>query len=569
MSQVTLTIDGKSVTVPAGTNVIEAAKTVGVEVPHYCYHARLSVAGNCRMCLVSVGMPKRGPDGTHVKDKDGNPEIAFMPKLQIGCATPVAEGMVVKSRSPDVEKARSGVMEFLLINHPLDCPICDQAGECRLQEFAVDYGKGNSRFVELKVKKPKQVPLGEKIMLDNERCIMCSRCERFMREVAKHDCLGFTQRGSHVELSCYPGKEPNTNYDLNLVDICPVGALTSKDFRFQMRPWFLKETKSVCSSCSTGCNVTVSSRDRQLFRLTPRDNDDVNQSWMCDEGRLNFRFVNHEQRLTLPLVRASSGKSAASQLAEVDWATGLEAAAALLQELRKEPESIAMVASARATTEELYAFAKLRQHLGVTLVDTIPHGGTADNYLQTADRTPNARGAALTGNAASPMGSRLPEIIQGVADGKIKALIVLGEDLTLAGMSQEQLATLRGLIVLDMLPSATCEEASVVLPIAEWAEKPGTYINKDGRLQRCDAAVPPPGEAQPAALVLANVLQRIGGPVLGQTWADVFRAMAAEYPSLGVSNAAQIGDQGVVVGAAAAAKSERPQAALSAPGAAE
>jgi NADH-quinone oxidoreductase subunit G len=568
MSQVTLTIDGKRVTVPPGTNVIEAAKTVGIEIPHYCYHARLSVAGNCRMCLVAVGMPKRAPDGTALKDKDGNPEIGFLPKMQIGCATPVAEGMVVKSRSPDVEKARQGVMEFLLINHPLDCPICDQAGECRLQEFAVDYGRGESRFVELKVKKPKQVPLGEKIMLDNERCIMCSRCERFMREVAKHDCLGFTQRGSHVELGCYPGKEPNTNYDLNIVDICPVGALTSKDFRFQMRPWFLKETKSICSSCSTGCNVTVSSRDRQLFRLTPRDNDDVNQSWMCDDGRLNFRQVNDEARLTVPQVRATVGKGKPTELKEVDWATALDATAALLKEVGKEPEKIAMVASARATTEELFAFKKLRDRLGATLVDSVPHTGEADFFLQTADRTPNARGAVLTGNAASPLGSRLGEIVKGVVEGKVQTLIVLGEDLGALGLTGEQLASLRALIVLDVLPSVTTREASVVLPIAEWAEKPGTFINKDGRLQRCDAAVPPPGEAQPAALVLANLLQRIGGAVLGQTWAEVFRAMAAEFPVLGVTNSSQLGDLGVVVGVSQA-KSERPEAQLSAPGAAE
>ncbi|MEN9579626.1 MAG: hypothetical protein RJA70_2635, partial [Pseudomonadota bacterium] len=300
MSQVTLTIDDKTVSVAAGTNLVEAAKLASVEVPHYCYHARLSVAGNCRMCLVAVGTPKRGPDGAFLKNAEGELEIGFLPKLQIGCATIATEGMVVRTRSPEVTKAREGVMEFLLINHPLDCPICDQAGECRLQEFATDYGRGESRFVELKVHKPKEVSLGPKVVLDNERCIMCSRCERFMREVAGQDCLGFSKRGSKVELTCYPGNEPNTNYDLNIVDICPVGALTSRDFRFRMRPWFLKETSSICSSCSTGCNITVSSRDREVFRLTPRDNDDVNQSWMCDYGRLNYRLTNDPSRLTAP-----------------------------------------------------------------------------------------------------------------------------------------------------------------------------------------------------------------------------------------------------------------------------
>ncbi|HEY8241196.1 MAG TPA: 2Fe-2S iron-sulfur cluster-binding protein, partial [Kiritimatiellia bacterium] len=272
---VKVTIDERVVEVPRGTNLIEAARLAGIEVPHYCYHRKLTVAGNCRMCLVDVGTPKLSPERTPLVGPDGKPVIGFMPKLQIACNTPVSEGMVCLTRSPKVEQARQGVMEFLLINHPLDCPICDQAGECRLQEFAVDYGKGGSRFVEEKVHKPKRVPLGPKITLDTERCIMCSRCERFMREVPKQDCLGFVNRGSHVELTCFPERWPNTNYDLNIVDICPVGALTSNDFRFRMRPWFLKETRSICPHCSTGCNILVGARANTIYRQTPRDNDDV------------------------------------------------------------------------------------------------------------------------------------------------------------------------------------------------------------------------------------------------------------------------------------------------------
>ncbi len=230
---VNLTIDGKPAVAPKGMNLIEAAKSAGIEVPHYCYHPKLPVVGNCRMCLVDVGMPKMGPDKKPELGPDGKPVIMFAPKLSIGCNTTVAEGMVVLTRSPKVIKAREGVMEFLLINHPLDCPICDQAGECRLQEFSVDYGKGQSRFVEHKVNKPKHTPLGPKIMLDDERCILCSRCVRFMRDVAGQDCLGFVNRGSYSTLTCYPGMEPNTNYDLNIADICPVGALTSNGFPVQ------------------------------------------------------------------------------------------------------------------------------------------------------------------------------------------------------------------------------------------------------------------------------------------------------------------------------------------------
>ena len=232
---VKLTIDGKEVAAPKGMNLIEAAKIAGIEVPHYCYHPKLTIAGNCRMCLVDTGMPKLDKDKKPELGPDGKPVIMFAPKLAIGCNTSVAEGMVVHTRSEKVHKAREGVMEFLLINHPLDCPICDQAGECRLQEFSVDYGKGESRFIEEKVHKPKMSPIGEKIMLDDERCILCSRCVRFMKEVAGQDCLGFIDRGSHSTLTCYPGQEPKTNYDLNIVDICPVGALTSNDFRFKLR----------------------------------------------------------------------------------------------------------------------------------------------------------------------------------------------------------------------------------------------------------------------------------------------------------------------------------------------
>ena len=303
---VKFTIDGRELEAPAGTLVIEAAKRNGIEIPSFCYYEGYSLQAACRMCLVDTGMPKLGADKKPEVGPDGKPVIMFAPKLSIGCNTPVAEGMVVLTKSPKVVKAREGVMEFLLINHPLDCPICDQAGECRLQEFSVDYGKSTSRFVEEKVHKPKQTKLNAKITLDDERCILCSRCIRFMRDVAGQDCLGFVNRGSHSTLTCYPGNEPKTNYDLNIVDICPVGALTSNDFRFQQRVWFLKETKSVCPNCATGCNTTVWSREGIVYRQTPRENEAVNQCWMCDHGRLNFKFVNDPCRLTRVIANDST-----------------------------------------------------------------------------------------------------------------------------------------------------------------------------------------------------------------------------------------------------------------------
>lgn len=544
MSTVTCTIDGHTISVPAGTNVIEAAKQLQVEVPHYCYHRNLSVAGNCRMCLVKVGMPKRAPDGSFVKTADGKPEIGFMPKLQIGCATPVTEGMVIETRSSDVQAARKGVMEFLLINHPLDCPICDQAGECRLQEFAVDHGAGQSRFVELKVHKPKRVSLGDKIMLDNERCIMCSRCERFMREVAQQDCLGFTQRGSHVELTCYPGNEPKTNYDLNLVDICPVGALTSKDYRFRMRTWFMKETRSVCPGCSRGCNTSISTRDREVYRLNPRDNDAVNKSWMCDIGRLGYHELNSQNRVQSPALRARKGEA----LSQATWPAAINTTAEILKNAAKQPDSVAVLASASASTEDLFLLSSLVNSLKLTQVDCVAHPTEGDTILRTNDATANAKGANLVGLIKGNIGDRVPGIVQGVKSGKIKTLVVSGENIAELGLSPQDLNQLDHLIVLSATTHATTESASVVLPIATYAERPGTFINVQGRMQRFAAAFPPPADAQPEYNVLSALLAELGAAEEPNSFAELFERMVTSVSAFAGLTWNGLGDTGVVVG---------------------
>src|SRR5688572_2476957 len=250
---------------PIPTTMIQACALAKVDVPHYCYHPKLPVAGNCRMCLVEFGLPVMGPDRKPLLNEDGSPKIQrqVLPydpsqtRGAIACATPISPGVEIYTDTPGTKQMRESVLESLLINHPLDCPICDQAGECKLQEYSVDYGRAESRFVEEKVHKPKQVDLGPRVMLDDERCILCSRCIRFSRDIVGDDALGFTNRGSHSTLEAYPGKAFDNNYTLNTVDICPVGALTSKDFRFKMRVWFLKETKSLCTSCGTGCSIVM------------------------------------------------------------------------------------------------------------------------------------------------------------------------------------------------------------------------------------------------------------------------------------------------------------------------
>jgi NADH-quinone oxidoreductase subunit G len=536
---VNLMIDGRAVSAAPGTNLIEAARLAGIEIPHFCYHPQLPIAGNCRMCLVEVGLPKLGPDRKPVLGADGRPLVNFGPKLTIACNTTVSEGMVVLTRTPRVIKARRGVMEFLLINHPLDCPICDQAGECRLQELAVDYGQGCSRFVEEKEHKPKRTPLGPKITLDDERCILCSRCVRFMREVAGQDCLGFVARGSRSTLTCFPGQEPNTNYDLNIVDLCPVGALTSTDFRFRQRVWFLKETRSLCPHCATGCNTLIGSREDIVYRQTPRDNFTVNQCWLCDYGRLNYKFINDPARLTVPLV---AGVQAA-------WPDSIRHVAERLKAIRAAGGRIAGVGSAGATTEELFLFAKLLQGLDSGLLDSVPHGGAADKLLLNADRNPNMRGAQLTGVAAQPPGSRLAEIAAGIARGEVKALLVLGEDVTAAGLGAEVLAKLDLLVVLAILPGATTQAAHVVLPGASFAEKGGTFINAKGRMQQLSPAVAAPGAARAEWQILSQLLAAVAKagkvpapayPSLGK----VFAAMAGEIPALAGWTLESVGDQG-------------------------
>src|SRR6185369_522950 len=295
---VNVQIDGVWHQFPKGTRLIEACEQSGSYVPRYCYHKKLSSPGNCRMCLIEMGFPRLGPDRKPELGADGKPLINWMPRPQISCAQDVAEGIGVRTNSPLVKECQRGVMEFLLINHPLDCPICDQAGECRLQEFSVDFGTSQSRFLENKVKKPKNVVLGPRVTLDDERCILCSRCIRFCQEIAHDDVLGFVDRGSHTVLTAHPGRSLENNYSLNTVDICPVGALTSTDFRFKMRVWFLKQTNSIDTESSVGANTVVWSREGAIYRITPRRNDEVNDTWMADTGRELYKAVRATDRLT-------------------------------------------------------------------------------------------------------------------------------------------------------------------------------------------------------------------------------------------------------------------------------
>jgi NADH-quinone oxidoreductase subunit G len=524
---------------PKGTRVIEACEQAGHYVPRYCYHKKLSSPGNCRMCLIEMGLPKMGPERKPELGADGKPVINWMPRPQICCAQDVADGMGVRTDSPLAEECRRGVMEFLLINHPLDCPICDQAGECRLQEFSVDYGNASSRFLENKVKKPKNVELGPRVTLDDERCILCSRCIRFCQEIVHDDVLGFVDRGSHSVLTAHPGKRLENNYSLNTVDICPVGALTSSDFRFKMRVWFLKETKSFCTSCATGCNTIIGTRQDVIYRQTPRENNAVNSCWMCDYGRLNFAYLQSENRLLEPQTFLGTGLVACS------WEAAIRDTATQLKQL---PGSqIAIIASGRMTNEELWLTARLAKLLGVEMLDIVPRFGPGDDILLSEDRNPNTNGAKLILGLTNDPGNKLPFIAREIGSGNLRALIVLGEDPTKCGITATQLAALPTFIVMDILANAATPFATSVFPAFGFAEKRGSMINGKGRLQRLNRAVTGPGETRDDWEILRDLIQACTEQNGIYSIEDVFREMSGAIPEFARLNLGRIGDLGVQV----------------------
>ncbi len=532
---VTVNIDGREIAVPKGTNVIEAARLVNVDVPHYCYHPKLTIVGNCRMCLIEMGMPAVDP-ATKAPIMDpatGKQKINWIPRPQIGCGTNVSPGLHVKTTSPMVKDAREGVMEFLLINHPLDCPICDQAGECKLQEQSTGYGRGYSRFVEQKNVKPKRTQLGPRVTLDDERCILCSRCIRFSKEIAKDDVLGFVDRGSYSTLTCYPGKKLENNYSLNTVDICPVGALTSTDFRFKMRVWFLKQTNSLDTETSVGANTVVWSREGTIYRVTPRRNDDVNDTWMADSGREFFKTVKAPDRLTAIKV---NGADSALDIA-------INAAAQLCL-----GGGVAVVGSGRSSVEEQFLAKKLADALKAS-THLVSRVGQGDKLLVSADRNPNVRGALVTGLIAALPAQKLTDLAASIDAGKVKVVVSIGEDLAAAGLTAAQLAKI-SVVYLGTHANATSAVAKVILPTLSLFEKNGTFVNQQFRIQKFAKAVPGPSGATDDLIVLAKLATAVGASsVPGADIGSVWKSLAAEVPALGTMSYANIPETGLLLDA--------------------
>ncbi len=529
----TLTIDGKQVTVELGTTVIQAAEQLGIFVPRYCYHPGLSIAGNCRICLV---------------------EVEKAPKLQIACNTPVADGMVVHTKNPKVEQGRQSVLEFLLINHPLDCPVCDQSGECDLQNFYMQYGLYDPRFREEKVKKPKAVPLGPTVMLDAERCILCSRCVRFTDEISQTGDLGIFNRGDRTVIGLYPDKELNNNYSGNVVDICPVGALTDRDFRFKCRVWYLSSSPSVCTGCSQGCNIDlhyVTNRPHladgaRVMRVKPRYNPEVNQWWMCDEGRYGYKFID-QGRLRKVLFRG----------AETSWEKALAEITAGLAGAKAEGKqgTVGVLASAQLTSEELFLIQQIfKESLGISQVTAaVPaQPGTSDNFLLKADKNPNTAGTVLVGLASSSFDSAVrPELVEGerraqderctasqiierAVSGRIRSLWIFGHDLV-ALFGEETVKKLaQGLekfVFVGSNENGTSRYAHWVLPSAVFAEKEGVFVNCHNRAQRIVKAFDPLADSRPEWEILLELARRLEIPIRWKSPQEIFAALGNSIPA--------------------------------------
>jgi NADH-quinone oxidoreductase subunit G len=502
MDLVKLTINGEEVTTEKGKTVIQAAADAGIAIPHYCYHQKLSIAGNCRMCLV---------------------EIEKMPKLQIACNTMATEGMSVLTQSPKVLAIRKAVMEFLLVNHPVDCPICDQAGECWLQDYYMQHDREPSRFDERKEHDRKREIFGPNVVFDGERCIKCTRCVRFLQEVTHTNELNVVNRGDHSTIAVFPGMVLDNPLSANVVDICPVGALTDRDFRFKVRVWYLQKTPSICPGCSTGCNVSVETYQNRIARFKPRINESVNSHWLCDEGRYCFHDLTAGERLTTPMIRQEGG------LVPTSWENALQS---VLNGLSS-AAPVAGILSGRNTNEEAFLFAKLMKQIAPDAALEVFYQQReltdVEKILMSPDRSPNYRGAremGVTSNAGFDF------LMRELLSGYLRGAYIVGEDLTHLDGDQVRsaLQKLSFLVVQDIRLSETAKLAHVVLPATHFGEKEGTYTNRQGRVQKLNiATIHPDGSLQDWE-IFTRLIAAAGEKLPYHSPREIFAAVAGEIP---------------------------------------
>ncbi len=525
-------------------NCIQAAARSKVDIPHYCWHPQLSVVASCRMCLVEVGDKK--PDGT----------VAMQPKVVPGCQTPVKDGTVIVTSSQKVRDAQKATLEYLLLNHPLDCPVCDQAGECGLQDYSYKYGRGYSRLQEPKNIKPDKDHIGDQITLFTDRCIMCTRCVRFTREVSGTAEMQVVSRGSIEEIDIFPGIPCNNKLAGNVVDLCPVGALCSKDFLYEQRVWFLQNTKSVCPGCNTGCSINVDQNKDVLYRLKPRVNEQAQGHFMCDEGRFGWKYIHAENRLTTPELRQNGVPTSRN------WDVVLPTLRKSLEEkVATNPKGVAAVISPWATVEEAYLLASFLKSLSadITLAigpvrtvgedDHYPkdvHGQPASKVRFTirAEKAPNRAGVSKI--LEHFQGSVVPhsDVISKAKSGSVETIYVLGGDPEPSWTNDDisALKTVKLLVAQDLLASHLTQAASVVLAGSSFAEKDGTYINHAGLAQGIRRAIHGPDDARPDGRILWDLAGRKGLFHAG----NLRKEIAQKIPTLSSLICGDIGDLGVM-----------------------
>jgi len=524
-------LDDEPIEFEPGENLLPALLRSGKYVPHYCYHPGLRVTAQCRQCLVDV-----------TDAGNGRP----LPKLQASCATPAAENMRISSKNEKVVAAQNMVNEYLLVNHPLDCPICDQAGECELQNIAYGYGTGHSEIdFEKRVYGWRDV--GTFIVLERNRCIHCSRCERFTRDITGTHDFGAFLRTHELTFDTFEDHRITDKFQGNLADICPVGAILNRDWRFKKRAWKLHKTQSVCPSCSTGCNITVEHHGNRIYRLKPRQNMEVNRWWMCDEGRVNFHHLNDRQtRFHEPHARIGG------ELRPVGWQAVYDALAARLKELGAAGEQVVGLSDTHASNEELALFTRLlaeglggakgfyphvdgRQQEEPPRVEIDPFIYT----LITTDKSPNTAGAKAAGLTGDPDGSAARAAL-----GKAKVAVILGAAFADNGGVTEAVRACDLIVQIGHYEGPWSGLADVVLPGRTYTEKAGSFVNKAGRVQRFEPAVRPPSASREEVRILGELLAALGTEVPHDSAATVFNALgAADGPFKGLSWAA-LGDLG-------------------------
>lgn len=524
-------------------NCIQAAARIGTEIPAYCWHPDLSVVASCRMCLVEVGDKK--PDGT----------VVMQPKLVPGCQTPAKDGTVIISDSQKVKDARKATLEYLLLNHPLDCPTCDQAGECFLQDYSFHYGRGYSRLNEPKNVKPDKDYIGDQITLFTDRCIMCTRCVRFTREITGSAELQVVSRGSHEEIDIFPGHPVNNPLAGNVVDICPVGALCSKDFLYKQRVWWLKSTDSVCPGCSTGCSITVDQNEDTVYRVKPRPNEKAQGHFMCDAGRFGWKYTQSEQRLTQPRLR-SNGAAVARDYEEV-----LDSARAALQKAAGNGK-LAAVLSPWMTVEEAWLLVNYLTSLSsrVTLaIGPVWVEGEDSHFPKDvkgrvvepikftirAEKCPNRLGVEAILDQSGAEVVVIDELLRQASAGMFAAAYLVGGDPAgwISELQAEALSQVPVVIVQDILPSPVLKHATHVLPAGTFVEREGTYINYKGLAQSIGKAVRSPDGTRPDQRLLWDLAQRPGLVQIGA----VRQEIAAGIPALAALVHPELQEHGVLL----------------------